>query len=132
MEISRLHRLQYLIEVCISPLNYGTICMKGWALSLTFTLHFILRLMGGIRGLFRCLRICYKPLCLILVAIGISFFPLSAFLYNNNYYSIINMALFKKLYGNRFRSPIDWFEVSNLKTLDTSLVNETQQKVRFI
>ena len=37
--------------------------------------------------------------------------PLIEFAYNNNYYSNIQMAPYKALYGRRCRSTACWFEV---------------------
>lgn len=42
------------------------------------------------------------------------------------------MSLFKLHYGERFRSPLDLFEIEDVKTLGIDLLKETQEKVRFI
>lgn len=42
------------------------------------------------------------------------------------------MSLFQALYGRRYRSPIDWFEVGELTLIATKLVHETTEKVRLI
>ncbi|KAF3626733.1 hypothetical protein FXO38_29094 [Capsicum annuum] len=60
------------------------------------------------------------------------FLPLYEFSYNNNYHFSIDIALFEAHYGSKYRSPIGWFDASNVKPLGTDLIKEAQEKVRKI
>ena len=55
--------------------------------------------------------------------------PLTKFVYNNSYHSIIDMAPFESLYGNR--SLIEWVEVGEYALISPILVHETIEKICF-
>ena len=61
-----------------------------------------------------------------------SFLPLAEFLYNNSYYSSIDMAPFEALYGRRCRSPIGWFDAFEVRPWGTDLLRESLDKVKCI
>ncbi|XP_072090478.1 uncharacterized protein [Arachis hypogaea] len=48
------------------------------------------------------------------------------------YQASIQMAPFEALYGRRCRSPIGWFEVSEIRLLGTNLVQDAVEKVHII
>ncbi|PHT66015.1 hypothetical protein T459_30440 [Capsicum annuum] len=48
--------------------------------------------------------------------------PLVQFAYNNSYHSSIGMDPFEALYGMRCRTPIGWFELSEVDMFDPNLV----------
>lgn len=54
------------------------------------------------------------------------------FSYNNNHHHSIDMAPSESFYERRYRSPIDWFKVVDVKSLGIDLVKKAQEKVRFI
>ena len=58
--------------------------------------------------------------------------PLIDFAYNNSYHSSIQMALHEALYGRRFRSPIKWFKVGEIKLIWTYLIHKAMEKVKNI
>ncbi|XP_070047526.1 uncharacterized protein [Nicotiana tomentosiformis] len=58
--------------------------------------------------------------------------PLIEFTYNNSYHSRIKMALYEALYGQRCRSPIGWFKVSEVELLGPNLVYRALDKVNLI
>ncbi|WMV38199.1 hypothetical protein MTR67_031584 [Solanum verrucosum] len=58
--------------------------------------------------------------------------PLIEFAYNNSYYSSICMAPFEALYGRRYKSPIGWFEVSEVALIVLELVHDATEKVQLI
>jgi len=60
------------------------------------------------------------------------FLPLCKFSYNNSYHSSIDMVSFEALYGRESRSPIEWFEVGDVKPLGVDLVKDAQEKVKNI
>ena len=50
------------------------------------------------------------------------------FAYNNNYHSSIHMAPYEALYGRRFRSPNDWFEVGEAALIGPDSVLYAMEK----
>ena len=58
--------------------------------------------------------------------------PLAEFSYNNNYHSSIQMAPFEALYGRRCRSPINWFDSTEMDSLDTNLLRDDMDQVHMI
>ena len=54
------------------------------------------------------------------------------FAYNNSYHSSIQMAPLEALYGRRCRSPIDWFDLAEMDSLDTDLLRDAMDQVRMI
>ncbi|WMV29456.1 hypothetical protein MTR67_022841 [Solanum verrucosum] len=50
----------------------------------------------------------------------------------DRYHSNIGMAPFEELYERGYRSPIGWFETSDVKPLGVDLVRKVQEKVRSI
>ena len=52
-----------------------------------------------------------------------NYLPLIEFSYNNYYYSCIQMALYKALYGRRSKYPIWWFEVGETGLIRLDLVH---------
>ncbi|XP_047253682.1 uncharacterized protein LOC124887811 [Capsicum annuum] len=52
------------------------------------------------------------------------------FAYNNSYHSSIRMALFKSLYGRRYRSPIGLFELGEMDMFGLDLVYQAVEKVK--
>ena len=58
--------------------------------------------------------------------------PLAEFAYNNSYHSSIQMALFDALYGRRCRSPIGWFDSTEMDFFDTDLLRDAMEQVRMI
>ncbi|WMV40875.1 hypothetical protein MTR67_034260 [Solanum verrucosum] len=52
--------------------------------------------------------------------------------YNNNYHSSIDMAWFEALYGRRYRIPIIWFDVFEVRPWGTNLLRKPLDKVQFI
>ena len=54
------------------------------------------------------------------------------FSYNNNYHSSIGMTSFEALYGQRYRSPVGWFEVGESSILGPEIVHEAMEKVKMI
>ena len=61
-----------------------------------------------------------------------NFLPLAEFSYNNSYHSSIDMAPFEALYGRRCRSPIGWFDASEVRPWGTDLLRESLDKVKLI
>ena len=57
------------------------------------------------------------------------FLPLEEFAYNNNFYSSIQMDLFKALYGRRCRSPVGWFETTKVRPRGTDLLRDSLDRV---
>lgn len=53
-------------------------------------------------------------------------------MYNNIYYSSIDMALFETLYGIRCRSPTKWFDAFKVSLGGTDLMKDSLEKVKFI
>ena len=60
------------------------------------------------------------------------FLPLAEFAYNNSFHSSIQMAPFEALYGRRCRSPVGWFETSEVSPRGTDLLRESLDLVRVI
>ncbi|PHT51622.1 hypothetical protein CQW23_06084 [Capsicum baccatum] len=54
------------------------------------------------------------------------------FAYNKSYHSSIQMASFEALYGRRYRSPIDWFELGEAALIGPNAVFEAMEKVKLI
>ena len=42
------------------------------------------------------------------------------------------MAPFEALYGRRYRSPIGWFDSTEMDSLDTNLLRDVMEQVRMI
>ncbi|GJT53020.1 putative reverse transcriptase domain-containing protein [Tanacetum coccineum] len=55
--------------------------------------------------------------------------PLVEFSYNNSYHSSIKAALFEALYGQKYRSPMCWAEVGQVKLTSPEIVQETTEKI---
>ncbi|GKB21104.1 putative reverse transcriptase domain-containing protein [Tanacetum coccineum] len=58
--------------------------------------------------------------------------PLVEFSYNNSYHSSMRCALFKALYGRKWRSVIMWAEVREGQLIGPELVQETTEKISQI
>ncbi|GJS24940.1 putative reverse transcriptase domain-containing protein [Tanacetum coccineum] len=58
--------------------------------------------------------------------------PLAKFSYNNSYHSSIRCALFKALYGRKYRSPVLWAKIREGSLIGPELVLETTDKVVLI
>ncbi|XP_070020784.1 uncharacterized protein [Nicotiana sylvestris] len=58
--------------------------------------------------------------------------PLIEFTYNNIYHASIGMAPYKVLYGKRCRSPMGWFEPSEVPLIGLQFVCEALEKVQLI
>ncbi|XP_060177959.1 uncharacterized protein LOC132607897 [Lycium barbarum] len=58
--------------------------------------------------------------------------PLMEFAYNNSYQENIQMALYEALYGRSCRSPIGWFEPTDVELLGPDSVHEAIEKVNLI
>ncbi|GJT27607.1 putative reverse transcriptase domain-containing protein [Tanacetum coccineum] len=58
--------------------------------------------------------------------------PLVKFSYNNSYHSCIRCALFKALYGRKYRSPILWAKVGEGLLIGPEIVQETTEKISHI
>jgi len=61
-----------------------------------------------------------------------SHLPLIEFTYNNNYHSIIGMAPFEALYGQKCRTPLCWYESGESVVLGPEIVHQTTEKVKLI
>ena len=48
--------------------------------------------------------------------------PLIEYAYNNSYHSSIRMAPYEALYGQKYRYPIEWFEVGESGLIGPDLV----------
>ena len=57
--------------------------------------------------------------------------PLIEFAYNNNYYSNIQMAPYKALYGRRCRSSVGLFEVGKEALIGQDSVHYDMEKVQL-
>nr|GEU56166.1 retrotransposon protein, putative, Ty3-gypsy subclass [Tanacetum cinerariifolium] len=51
------------------------------------------------------------------------------FYYNNNYHTIIKVALFEALYGRKCRSPICWAEVGDAQLTSPEIIHDTTEKI---
>ena len=60
------------------------------------------------------------------------FLPLAEFAYNNNYQATIGMALYKALYGRKYRSPVHWDEAGERKFLGPELVEQATEAIKKI
>ena len=58
--------------------------------------------------------------------------PLIEFIYNNSYYSNIQMDPYKALYGNRCMYLVSWFEVHEATLIGPELVHDATEKVQLI
>ena len=58
--------------------------------------------------------------------------PLIEFAFSNNYYSNIQMATYKALYGRRCRSHVGWFEVGEVALIGTYSLLYTMEKFQLI
>jgi hypothetical protein len=54
------------------------------------------------------------------------------FSYNNSYQSILQMAPFEVLYGQRCRTPLSWSETGERQIFGPDLVTEAEDKVKLI
>ncbi|GKD40320.1 putative reverse transcriptase domain-containing protein [Tanacetum coccineum] len=55
--------------------------------------------------------------------------PLVEFSYNNSYHTIIKVAPFEALYGQKYRSPICWAKVRDAQLTGPEIVHETTEKI---
>ena len=53
--------------------------------------------------------------------------PLAEFAYNKSYHSSIQMAPFEALYERRCRSPIGWFDLTEMDSFDTDLLRDVME-----
>ncbi|KAG8502860.1 hypothetical protein CXB51_000695 [Gossypium anomalum] len=60
------------------------------------------------------------------------YLPLAKFAYNNSYQSNIKMTPFAALYGRKCKTPLCWFELSELKIVGVDLIREIEEKVWII
>jgi transposase InsO family protein len=60
------------------------------------------------------------------------FLPLVEFAYNNNYQSIIKMALFKFLYGRPCQMPLSWDQLEDRELVGTKVIQEMEEKMQRI
>lgn len=60
------------------------------------------------------------------------FLSLVQFPYNKNYFSNIDRAPFKALYGRSSRSPIGWFDTFEMRAWGTNLLRQSLEKVKTI
>ena len=51
------------------------------------------------------------------------YLPLVKFAYNNNFLSIVGMALYEALYGRKCHSPVHWDEVRERQYLGPDMVD---------
>ena len=58
--------------------------------------------------------------------------PLIEFAYNNSYHSSIEMAPYEALYGKKYKSTIDWFEVGESRLIVPELLQQTIKQVKLI
>ena len=58
--------------------------------------------------------------------------PLAEFSYNNSYQESIKMALLEALYGQKFRTPLNWVEPRERKYYGIDFVKEAKDQVRII
>ncbi|XP_070021726.1 uncharacterized protein [Nicotiana sylvestris] len=58
--------------------------------------------------------------------------PLIEFAYNNSYQASIGMAPYEALYGQRCRSPVGWFEPTEVSLIGPEFVCEALEKVQLI
>ena len=54
------------------------------------------------------------------------------FAYNNNYQASINMTLYEALYGQKCRSLVYWFEVSEKRLIGPEFIQVTLEKIEVI
>ncbi|GJR52225.1 reverse transcriptase domain-containing protein [Tanacetum coccineum] len=55
--------------------------------------------------------------------------PLAEFSYNNNYHSSIRCAPFEALYGRKYRSPVLWAEIGDIRLIGPKMVHETTDAI---
>jgi hypothetical protein len=60
------------------------------------------------------------------------YLSLAEFSYNNSYQTSIKMAPFEALYGRRCRTPLNWSQTGERKVFGPDLVEEAEDKVKFI
>ncbi|XP_059306362.1 uncharacterized protein LOC132057777 [Lycium ferocissimum] len=58
--------------------------------------------------------------------------PLVEFAFNNSYHSSIQMAPYKALYGQKYRSPLGWFEVGESKLIGPDFIQQAVDKAKLI
>ena len=58
--------------------------------------------------------------------------PLAEFSYNNSYQASIKMAPFKALYGQKYRTPLNWIEPGERRYYGNDFVAEAKEQVRII
>jgi len=54
------------------------------------------------------------------------------FTYNNNYQSIMGMALYEALYGRKYQTPVYYEEIGNRKLMGLELVQIILEKLKII
>lgn len=64
--------------------------------------------------------------------LGIAFFPLIEFTYNNSFHSSIGMEPFKVLYGRRCKTPLCWYELGKGDVIGSEIVQQTTKKIKVI
>ena len=57
---------------------------------------------------------------------------LAEFSYNNSYQESIKMAPFKALYGQKYRTPLNWVEPRERRYYGIDFVKEAEEQVRII
>nr|GEW30219.1 putative reverse transcriptase domain-containing protein [Tanacetum cinerariifolium] len=55
--------------------------------------------------------------------------PLLEFLYNSSYHSSVKCAPFEDLYGRKYRTPITWVELGEIKLFGPKIIQETTDKI---
>lgn len=58
--------------------------------------------------------------------------PLCEFAYDNSYNSMISMAPYEALYGQRCRTPVSWEEISVRIFQGLTIMDKTSDKVKLI
>ncbi|WMV25139.1 hypothetical protein MTR67_018524 [Solanum verrucosum] len=101
---------------------------RSWASTLTLAQPPTHRLMISGSILFRSFRICCELVSKSLEDNGISLF-LWHCVYNNNYHSSIQMALFEALYGRLFCSPVGLLESIEPRLHGTYLIQKAFEQL---
>ena len=58
--------------------------------------------------------------------------PLAEFSYDNSYQESTKMAPFEALYGQKCRTPLNWFEPGERRYFGIDFVTEAEEQVRII